>query len=102
MCKWEIEKAIFLQKTAVGLGMDVSGDIVIVANPHSGHTYLWLEDYSFTLYMPLNCELVITDVVAIWSNPNSGEELEKTLTSKTTLKELEQWSERLNKRYAEA
>lgn len=40
MCKWELEKAIFLQKTAVDLGMDLTGYGEVAVNKNSGYTYL--------------------------------------------------------------
>lgn len=100
MCKWEIEKAIFLQKTAVDLGMDLTGYGEVAVNQNSGYTYLWLEDYSFTLYMPINCDLLKTDVWALWTNPEDGEEHETNLISDTTLNDLEQWAEKLANKYA--
>lgn len=95
MCKWELEKAIFLQKTAVDLGMDISGYGEADVNPNSGYTYLWLEDYQFTLYMPINCELKKTDIWALWTNPEDGEEVNMQLRNNTTLNTLEQWAEKL-------
>ncbi len=50
MCKWEMEKGIFLQKIAVDLGMDLTGYGFVESNKNSGYTYLWLEDYQFTVY----------------------------------------------------
>ena len=100
MGKWELEKAIFLQKTAVDLGMDVSGYGEVAVNQNSGYTYLWLEDYQFTLYMPINCDLKKSDIWALWTNPNDGEEIEYHLTSGTTLKTLEAWAEKLSKKYS--
>lgn len=97
MFKWEIEKAIFLQKVAVDLGMDVSGYGEVAVNPNSGYTYLWLEDYSFCLYMPINCDLIKEDVYALWSNPVTGEEIEMSLENETTLNDLENWVESLDK-----
>jgi hypothetical protein len=92
MGKWELEKAIFLQKTAVDLGMDVSGYGEVAVNPNSGYTYLWLEDYNFCLYMPINCELKKSDVVCLYSDPEDGEEIEKELTEETTLEDLESFA----------
>lgn len=91
MGKWELEKAIFLQKIAVDLGMDVSGFGMADVNKNSGYTYLWLEDYQFTLYMPISCQLIKTDVWALWTNPEDGEEIEMQLEEKTSLSELEKW-----------
>ena len=100
MCKWELEKAIFLQKTAVDLGIDVSGYGEVSVNPNSGYTYLWLEDYNFTLYMSISCELIKTDIWALWTNPEDGEEIEIALKKNTTLNTLETWAEGLSKKYA--
>jgi hypothetical protein len=97
MCKWELKKAIFLQKVAVDLGMDVSGYGQVSVNPNSGYTYLWLEDYGFTLYMPINCDLVKTDVVALWTNPNDGEEKSFDLKKGTTLNQLDMWAGKMYK-----
>ena len=88
MGKWELEKAIFLQSVAVKLGMDVSGYGEVSVNPNSGYTYIWLEDYPFSLYMPISCDLNIDDVYCLWSNPEDGEEIEKELTEETTLEDL--------------
>ena len=97
MGKWEVEKAVFLQKTAIDLGMDISGYGEMGVNPNSGYTYLWLEDYPFTLYMPISCELVKTDVYALWSNPEDGEEIEMSLESNTRLVDIEEWVEKCEK-----
>lgn len=99
MDRWESEKAVFLQKTAIELGMDVSGKGTVDVSPNSGYVYLWLEDYSFTLYMPISCELIKTNVSAIWSNPQDGEEMEFNLRKPTTLRHLEEWAERLDKKF---
>lgn len=98
MCKWELEKAVFLQKTAVDLGMDLTGYGEVATNPNSGYTYLWLEDYNFTLYMPISCELEKADIYALWTSPEDGEEIERSLEADTTLNELESWAEELNKK----
>lgn len=95
MCKWEIEKAIFLQSIAVQLGMNISGYGEIGVNPNSGYTYLWLEDYNFTLYMPISCELEKTEVSALWSNPKDGHEHEFDLKEDTTLNDLTEWADSL-------
>jgi len=92
MCDWERKKAIFILSVAEELGMNTSGYGEVAVNPNSGYTYLWLEDYSFTLYMPINCDLVKSDIWALWSNPNDGEEIEMQLSEDTTLKELEDWA----------
>ena len=95
MGKWELEKAVFLQNVAVGLGMDLSGYGTVDVNPNSGYTYLWLEDYPFCLFMPISCELVVDYVSAMWSNPEDGEEHEFNLDKNTTLSDLEAWVKEL-------
>ena len=97
MCEWEREKAMFLVKVAKDLDMDTEGYGIIDVNPNSGYTYLWLENYNFTLFMPINCDLVKNDVYALWTNSNNGDEIEKSLKEDTTLKELEEWTEKLER-----
>jgi hypothetical protein len=92
MCGWERQKAMFLIQIAEQLGMDIDGYGQIGVNNNSGYTYLWLEDYSFTLYMPINCDLKKTDVSALWTNPEDGEEIEFDLKPNTDLDDLEKWA----------
>lgn len=91
-CGWEKYKALFILKTALDLGMDISGYGVLDVNPNSGNTYLWLEEYNFCLRMPTCCELEISDVVASYTDSYDGEETEINLTRLTTLSELEKWA----------
>lgn len=95
MCHWERKKAIYLLDVADDLGMDTGGYGELAVNPNSGYTYLWLEDYGFTLYMPIDCELQKEDVYAIWINTYNGEEVELSLTESTTLEDLEDWVQEL-------
>jgi len=83
MCSWERKKAIYLTEVAEKLDMDVEGYGELAVNPNSGYTYLWLEDYPFTLYMPIDCELNVDDVMVMWSSPEDGEEFEIELENKT-------------------
>jgi len=53
---------MYLQKIALGLGMKLDGSGEIGVNKSSGYTYLWLEDYSFVLYLSIACELEKHDV----------------------------------------
>jgi hypothetical protein len=95
MVGWEQRKAFYLIQIAQELGMNISGYGEIGVNNNSGYTYLWLEDYMFTLFMPIHCELTKTDVWAIWSNPSDGTEEEMELESSTTLQDLQDWAEQL-------
>ena len=104
MCTWERKKAIFLLEIAENdLGMNTSEYGELAVNTNSGYTYLWLEDYMFTLFMPISCELQKTDIYALWTNFNDGTEEEMQLSNDTTLEDIENWAEELNKElYIEA
>jgi len=92
MCEWEREKAIFLIKIAQDLGMDTSGYGELAVNSNSGYTYLWLENYNFSLYMPINCKLKKSDVVALWTSSDNGAEEDFNLKDETSLKNIEDWT----------
>lgn len=91
MVGWERQKAMYLIQIAEGLGMDIDGYGELGVNPNSGYTYLWLEDYNFTLYMPINCDLKTSDVYALYSSPETGEEYEIELYNKS-LDDLSGWA----------
>jgi len=90
MCEWERKKAIFLMYISDNLGYDLSNAEVDV-NSSSGYVYVWSEDFNFSLYMPINCDLIKSDVWALWTNSEDGEEIEFNLKDDTTLKNLEDW-----------
>lgn len=93
MCGWERSKAVYLMNLAENdLNMDLSSYGDLSVNPNSGYTYLWLEDYNFTIYMPIDCELKKTDVYALYSCLIDSEEIEMKLEFNTTLEELEKWA----------
>jgi len=92
MCDWERKKAVFLMGIAEELGINTDSYGEVAVNKNSGYTYIWSEEYNFSLYMPINCELVKSNVVALWTNSNDGTEIEFNLTNETTLKDLEDWA----------
>jgi len=92
MCEWEQEKALFIVQIAKKLGIDTSGYGELAVNITSGYTYLWLEDYNFTLYMPINCNLDKSDVWALHTDSENGNESEYQLKDDTTLEDLTQWA----------
>jgi hypothetical protein len=47
--------------------------------------------------MPINCELVKSDIVALWTNSENGEECEFNLKTDTTLFDIESWTEEQEK-----
>ena len=89
MCDWERKKAIYLLSIAESLGMDLKSYGEFAVNQNSGNTYLWLEDYNFSLYMPINCDLVKTDIVALWNCGYCGEEIEYSLKESDNLNDIE-------------
>ena len=92
-CQWEREKITYLLGIAQELGMDLDYGCAGV-NPNSGYSYIWSENYSFSLYMPINCELIKQDIYVLWTNPEDGEETEIALNNQT-LEELENWASNL-------
>jgi len=97
MCAWERRKAIFLMGIAEDLGINLNSYGEVAVNNNSGYTYIWVEDYNFSLYMPIDCELKKSDVIALWTNSNNGEEEELNLKEDTTLKDIQVWAESLEK-----
>lgn len=89
MCDWERKKAIFLMKTAEDLGISTNDYGEVALNTSSGYVYLWSENFNFSLYMPINCELVKTDISVLWSCPECGQEEEFSLNDSSILKDIE-------------
>jgi len=87
---WEQDKACYLMRVAKDLGMDLGGYGECSVNLNSGNTYIWLEDYPFTLYMPISCELEKADIWVLWTDPEDGEETEITLDEQS-LDDLYKW-----------
>lgn len=92
---WELTKAIYLVQQAKELGMTLKGYGQIDVNPNSGYTYLWSEDYPFTLYMPIDCRLNKNDVYVLFSDWTTGEETEKKLSNFKNIEEIYDWVEKL-------
>lgn len=88
MTNWEIEKASYLILTARELGMKVDSYGEVNVNPNSGYTYLWLEDYEFTLYMPIHCDLQRKDVYVMFTDFETGEETEESLEHFTSINDI--------------
>ena len=88
MCDWERKKAIYLLSVAEDLGINTSSYGELDVNSSSGYTYLWVEDYNFSLYMPINCDLVKTDIYALWSCSECGQEEETSLKADDSLNDI--------------
>lgn len=94
---WERQKAIFMMHEAEQFGLKLSKYSQIGVNPHSGYTWVWDEDWSICLYMPIDCELQTSDIWVCWTNPDDGEEYEETLKSFSTIDEMHYWVAQLEK-----
>lgn len=94
MSQWPRQKAMYLVTTAENLGMDTDGYGMVGENPNSGNVYVWLEDYPFTLFIPINGDVKPSDVYVDWTNPEDGEEHETKLGTKS-LDDLYEWVEQL-------
>ena len=96
MCEWERQKAVYLLHIADQIGFDYSnGTGCIGVNNSSGYTYLWSENYSFCLFMPISCELEKTHVCALWTNPDTGYEIDRELEEDDDCQSLIEWAENL-------
>lgn len=99
MCTWERRKAIYLLSVAENdLKMETSGFSEIAVNPYSGYTYLWLEDYNFCLYMPINCDLKKEDVWVMWTSYDNGDE-EEVILGDMTLQDIYEWVQECEDEY---
>jgi hypothetical protein len=96
MCAWERKKAVFLMNTAENyLNMDLSGHGLLDVNQNSGYVYLWLEDYNFCLFMPINCKLQIEDIYVLHSSLEDGTETEEILSNFSNIDEINDWIEKI-------
>ena len=91
LCSNAIRKIALLITKASDLGMDISGHGFADENTSSGTFYLWLEDYSFTLYIGLGSDTIY----ALWTNFNDGEEKETEVEGKS-LQDLCDWANALH------
>jgi len=91
MCDWEVQKGAYLILKAKQLGMNLDGYGELSVNPNSGYTYLWLEDYNFSLFMPISCELTDEEVYVNYFDHITGNEIEQALTEFAGINEINNW-----------
>ena len=91
LCSNAVRKIALLITKASDLGMDISGSGVASENQTSGNVYLWLEDYSFTLYIGLGSDTVY----ASWTNWDNGDEEDLEVTHSEDLNSLYNWTQAL-------
>ena len=92
---WEGQKAIFMMHIAEQFGFETSKHTQIGVNPNSGNTWVWDEFWSVCLYMPINCDLKMSDIWVCWTNPESGEEHELQLSEFENILEMNKWVQEL-------
>ena len=94
LCNNAYRKIAKILTKASDLGMDLSGYGHADENTTSGHVYLYLEDYPFTLFISLGSD----EVQALWSDPENGEETEIEVGS-MSLNDLIEWDASLTHTY---
>ena len=82
----QFKNAGYLLVKAGALGMDLNGYGNLAYNNRSGNTYLWLEDYNFTLFI----SDFDSTIKALYSCPYDGEEVERNAGN--SLEKLEAWA----------
>lgn len=87
LCSNALRKVALLITKAADLEMDLGGFGEAAENKHNGNVYLWLEDYTFSLYIPLYKD----EIMACWSNPYVSEE-EIINIDGMALYEIEKWA----------
>jgi len=92
---WEGQKAIHLLSVAQKLKMDLNGYGELGVNQTNGNTYIWLEDYPVSLYMPIHCELTWDDVIVLWTNMDNGDEVEESLAAFNNIDDIYEWVKEL-------
>ena len=92
LCANAIRKIALLITKASDLGMDLSGYGHAAENNSNGNVYLWLEDYTFTLYIPLCADDAIH---ACWSSLYTDDE-HTVKVDAMKLHTLEAWADALN------
>ena len=90
LCSNATRKIALLITKASDLGMDISGYGFADENTSSGNVYLWLENYSFTLFIGLGSDTIY----ALWTNFNDGEEIEVEIEN-MSLFDIEHWAQDL-------
>ena len=76
---------------AADLGMNVSGYGELSYNNTFGNTYLWLEEYQFTLFINDYDD----ELKALYTCFIDGEEMEICIDENTDLETLETWADNL-------
>lgn len=97
LCANAIRKIALLITKASDLGMELSGYGHAAENNSNGNVYLWLEDYTFTLFISLGDDAIN----ACWSSLYTDDE-EIIPVDAMTLHDLEAWTDALNTKDTDA
>jgi len=97
LCNNAYRKVAKILTKASDIGMDLSGYGHADENQNSGHVYLFLEDYNFTLFISLGSD----EIQALWYSSVDGEEIEIEV-GEMSLSDLETWASDLDVKADEA
>lgn len=92
---WDLDKALYLIKVANQINMELSEHTIVDVNNTSGYVYLFDNNYYFSLYMPINCDLIKNDVYASYTDSDNGVEHEIDLSSITDCSQIDFWIDEL-------
>jgi hypothetical protein len=97
MGKWELEKGITIcQYAMTKLKWDLTGFGECRVNQNSGNTYLWLEQYPVSLYLPISFDGPINENIwVLYSDAMNGEEYEMLLSEFESMDAIYKWVEEL-------
>lgn len=87
-----------LMKESVRLGFKIGGYGEIAYNERSGYTYIWCEDYNFSLCISDFSE----QVEVLYSDPENGEETFRDASKFKSIEEIDEWVEKIQKEEVEA
>jgi hypothetical protein len=91
LCNNAYRKIAKILTKASDLGMDLSGYGEANENKNSGHVYLYLENYNFTLFISLGSD----EIQALWFSSVDGNEIEIEVGN-MSLSDLEAWASNLD------
>ena len=89
----ELRKAALLIAKACDMNMDLTSYGEVGVNEYSGNVFLWVEDYPFTLYIPIGER---NTIYALWTNTENGDEI-STPTHGKNLDRLMKWCDSLDR-----
>jgi hypothetical protein len=93
MGEWEIQKAMcicMVAKKKLNWNLSAYGECAV--NPNSGYTYLWLEDYYVSLYIPISFDGEMEDNIwVLYTDTMNGDEYEMLLSEFESMNDIGVW-----------